>query len=257
MAVKTLVPFEIAGSLTTATTAITGATTLTDAHSVVLASATGGAFSVTVPTAVGCAGRRYTIKRTNSGANAVTVAAATLIDGDASVILSAQYATIVIVSDGATWQLENYLPGLWTAYTPTWTASSSPPSIGNGSLTARFLKVGRLCHLELLVSFGSTTNGGVGFYTFSLPFTASSGVDHLGVCKAFVTGSTNYQGFSFVGSGGTTVLPYMPASATDGSMQPAGGTSNGSPGTGIPLIAGQYTFTSGTNLLISISYATA
>jgi hypothetical protein len=67
--------------------------------------ATGGAFSITLPTAVGITGRAYTIKRINSGANAVTVATTggQTIDGAATVALSTQWQVLRVVSDGANW----------------------------------------------------------------------------------------------------------------------------------------------------------
>lgn len=58
-------------------------------------------------------------------------------------------------------------PGL--TYTPTWYGSSVNPSIGNGTLTARFIPLMNLCFLSIDVTFGSTTARGSGYWNFELP----------------------------------------------------------------------------------------
>jgi hypothetical protein len=72
---------------------------------VVLGDATAGAVTVTLPTAVGIRGRRYTIKKIDAGAHAVTIdgAGAETIDGAATVALGTQYHFRIIVSDGSNW----------------------------------------------------------------------------------------------------------------------------------------------------------
>jgi hypothetical protein len=73
----------------------------------ILANAAGGAFSVTLPLASRVKGMAVTIKRLNSGANAVTIArsGSDTIDGAASVSLSAQYASRTVASDGSAWHI--------------------------------------------------------------------------------------------------------------------------------------------------------
>lgn len=73
----------------------------------ILADATGGAVTITLPTAVGVAGCEIAAKRLNSGANSVTLdgAGAETIDGAATKVLTTQYETARLVSDGANWHL--------------------------------------------------------------------------------------------------------------------------------------------------------
>ena len=79
--------------------------TLTEADDIVLGDATGGAFTLTLPTAAGKTGRIYMAKKTDAGANAVTLdgSGAETIDGAATLALTAA-APRAIVSDGTNWQ---------------------------------------------------------------------------------------------------------------------------------------------------------
>lgn len=64
---------------------------------------TSGTFTVTLPTAVGCAGRIYNIK--NSGAGVITVATTSsqTIDGSTTAVIAIQYWSITVQSTGANW----------------------------------------------------------------------------------------------------------------------------------------------------------
>ena len=57
----------------------------------------------------------------------------------------------------------------WTTYTPIWTASTTNPTLGNGTLTGRYVVMGPTVVGEIRLNFGSTTNRGTGTYRFSLP----------------------------------------------------------------------------------------
>lgn len=75
-----------------------------DTDDTILADATGGAFTATLPTAVGRAGRRFTVKRVNAGGNAVTIGSAGgTIDGAGTVALGAQWASRTVESNGTSW----------------------------------------------------------------------------------------------------------------------------------------------------------
>lgn len=67
----------------------------------------GGAFTVTLPTAVGISGRQIGIKNTTSDATTITIDAdgSETIDGAASVDMSAGLASLTFASDGAGWMV--------------------------------------------------------------------------------------------------------------------------------------------------------
>lgn len=80
-----------------------------DNETAILADATGGAITVTLPLSNSeTINRAILVKRLNAGANAVTVqrSGADLIDGAATNVLGAQYAVVRLLSDGAgTWHV--------------------------------------------------------------------------------------------------------------------------------------------------------
>ena len=71
----------------------------------VIADATVGSFTITLPSAIGYRGSRHTIKRKNSGTNAVTVGTTNsqTIDGVTTYSLGAQHKYVTVESDGANW----------------------------------------------------------------------------------------------------------------------------------------------------------
>ncbi|MBZ3908784.1 MULTISPECIES: hypothetical protein [Streptomyces] len=93
--------------------------------------------------------------------------------------------------------------GAWTAYTPVWTAETTNPAIGNGSLTGKYAIVGRTCHFTLLMQFGSTTTYGSGNYHLSYPVQAGA----LG-------GLPQHQGVG-TSPNGRAVISCQPAASTN------------------------------------------
>ncbi|HPD66143.1 MAG TPA: hypothetical protein P5050_11305 [Bacteroidia bacterium] len=79
--------------------------TITSSDYSIVADASSGSINITLPDASGISGRIYVIKRLNSGANAVTVLTTNsqTIDGLSSYSLSAQFATVMVQSDGSNW----------------------------------------------------------------------------------------------------------------------------------------------------------
>jgi hypothetical protein len=101
-------PLQVDGAVATAytTTNTPFGLTLGPQHSIVAVAITSG-FSETInlPSAVGIAGRQYTIKRTVAGIGSVTVDASgtQTIDGALTYSLPTQWKYVVVVSDGANW----------------------------------------------------------------------------------------------------------------------------------------------------------
>jgi hypothetical protein len=81
--------------------------TATAADEYILCDASGGAFTITLPTAVGINGKLFTIKKTDSSGNAVTVDGdgSETIDGALTKLISAPYDAMKIISDNANWHI--------------------------------------------------------------------------------------------------------------------------------------------------------
>jgi hypothetical protein len=86
--------------------------------------------------------------------------------------------------------------GAWTAYTPTWTAATTNPVLGNGTLTGFYQRVGKTVHFWIKLSVGSTTTFGTGAYAFSLPPVAN--IDEQ-ACAAVLRDSSVPTNYGMVG----------------------------------------------------------
>jgi hypothetical protein len=85
--------------------------------------------------------------------------------------------------------------GAWQSYTVSWTADTTNPSIGNGTLVGRYTQIGKTCILIIGLTMGSTTTYGSGNWSFSLPKTAknTSGIIFYGVAHIRKLGTANYE----------------------------------------------------------------
>lgn len=70
-----------------------------------------------------------------------------------------------------------------TAFTPTWSASTTNPSLGNGTVDAAYLRFGPLVFVRIYYVFGTTTAFGSGAYGFTLPIAPKDGQTLSVVCS--------------------------------------------------------------------------
>ena len=115
-------------------------------------------------------------------ANGATITGGASISGTttAGAINSSGAVTGTSLSTSGNLTAGNITTGAWTSYTPTWSSSGTQPAIGNGSITGRYMVIGKTCTVTISVNFGTTTTFGTNAYMFSLPFTDN-------------TGATNYR----------------------------------------------------------------
>ncbi|GIH07432.1 hypothetical protein Rhe02_54990 [Rhizocola hellebori] len=76
-------------------------------------------------------------------------------------------------------------------YTPELTSSSGSPTIGNGTLTGRYLQSNGLAYVQIQLTRGSTTDYGTGFISLSVPIPALS-VDYVGACTLFDASANSF-----------------------------------------------------------------
>lgn len=111
----------------------------------------------------------------------------------------------LVSGTGSTW--------VWQAWSPTWTNLS----VGNGTVTARYLQIGKNVHFSLNLVFGSTTSI-TGTPTFSLPVQARAlvGADSPIAArgKFLDSGTAAYDGFVMLNTATTGQLQLSNAAGT-------------------------------------------
>ena len=133
--------------------------------------------------------------------------------------------------------LSNALAALndtWTTYTPAWTASTTNPAIGNGTITGRYQRVGKTVSFWAYINCGSTTTYGSGNYRLTIP--VAPAWTHIGGLSGFFLRSTTSYPLGaavqssgavtrlWFGSGAAEWSPTVPATLAAGDFVVIGGT---------------------------------
>ncbi|MGH9201046.1 MAG: hypothetical protein ACRD2A_07405 [Vicinamibacterales bacterium] len=100
----------------------------------------------------------------------------------------------------------------WKDYTPVWTAVTTNPALGNGTLVGRFVRIGRTVFVEIKLIPGTTTTFGAGGWRFSAPLRMTGTAD-LGIAHALDAGTARYTATAVVATA-TTVLLFQSDVAT-------------------------------------------
>lgn len=110
---------------------------------------------------------------------------------------------------------------LWIPYTPQWTAASTAPSIGNGTLAGRYNRLGpKTMAFRVSLQIGSTTAQGTGAWSFGLPAQASlqqtgAPENQLGNALVNVGIANYYPAMCLLATGGTTFGIWGPTTTGD------------------------------------------
>jgi hypothetical protein len=144
-----------------------------------------------------------------SGAVTITNSMATEIAAKGDLIVGTGSATFDNLSVGANDLLVTAASGEATGlkYTggwTTWTPTYANITIGNGTVIARYQKIGKLVTIFFRFILGSTSAIGTS-PSISLPI-ASSQSEIIYPCKYLDSGVTNYFGIATMGGGTTTML---------------------------------------------------
>jgi len=141
--------------------------------------------------------------------------------------------------------------GAWSAYTPVWTAATTNPVLGNGTLTGWYKQLpDKTVHLDITLTAGTTTTFGSGVMKLSLPVASDQSLVYHGSGQGASGASGNpYPVLPVVGVGFATFL-YFYVSATT-----AAGPLNLLSHTGLAGVA--WTATSANMLRASITYQAA
>jgi len=87
--------------------------------------------------------------------------------------------------------------GAWQSYTVSWTAATTNPSIGNGTLTGRYVQIGKTVICSISLTMGSTTTYGSGNWSFSLPYAVKNSYS-LGQWASYGAGAVYNTGHSIL-----------------------------------------------------------
>lgn len=105
------------------------------------------------------------------------------------------------------------------SYSVAWTAETTNPAIGNGSLTGKYRRVGTMVLVNIRLVIGSTTTQGTGAWRFDPPFAVDTSSYWAGSCVGYndsagnwhsgnsmieTTGASANKIVGVIGSGGTT-----------------------------------------------------
>jgi hypothetical protein len=136
--------------------------------------ASGGGFTVTLPTAVSAAGKRYRIKSTHAQTtNVITIATTSsqTIDGVTTTTLNSQYEEVTVLSDGANWHIIEKQRTLALG-TETWTDSET-----NCTTAVTITRSGDRVFVDGTCSITGTFSGSEFNITIPATYTASSAYD--------------------------------------------------------------------------------
>ncbi|MEV7599857.1 hypothetical protein AB0O91_20985 [Kitasatospora sp. NPDC089797] len=91
--------------------------------------------------------------------------------------------------NGSAWTAQ----GDSTSFTPTFSSLGGGASLGNGTLTSRWTRIGNQVQWSGSFTIGSTTNTGTGLWFISMPTPQASGFTRLGSLN-LIAGGNNYLG---------------------------------------------------------------
>jgi len=109
--------------------------------------------------------------------------------------MATQYTAGLSAGQVLTAATMNSIGAAWESYTPTWTASTTNPTIGNGFIEGRYCQIQTLVIVSAYVIPGSTTNYGSGNYRVSLPIDAKGTNAPIGFA-GLLDASASYVGYT-------------------------------------------------------------
>lgn len=126
----------------------------------------------------------------------------------------------------------------WSTYSAAWTSSGTNPAIGNGSITGRYIQLGKTILFRVTITMGSSTTYGTGGYAVSLPVQGHTAGLQVQVQGEVLIGGTAYASRGRIPSSGTTVLLYCDPTAAGGGSRAVTPTTPGTLASGHSIFVG-------------------
>lgn len=192
--------------------------------------ASGGAKTVSLPTAVAITGRTITVTKTDSSFNAVTIdpSGSETIGGASTTTLDTQGESLTFTSNGSNWLILNRtIPSVWTAYTPVGNLTT------NCTWTGFWRRVGDSIEVQAKCDFSGTNT-----QNFSAAFDLPSGLtldtakmlgspdlnEAMGVVHAVDASSVTWNGYVCYFSTTRMILRYWNGASNAAAINPNSGT---------------------------------
>ena len=109
--------------------------------------------------------------------------------------------------------------GATTSYTPSWTAATTNPVIGNGSIIGLYSQINKMVYFKVVITFGTTTTFGTGAYSLTLPV-AAAGTGRLMFLTSLFNGGVLYMLETHLAANGVnnTAIIYYISNGTTSSV---------------------------------------
>jgi hypothetical protein len=106
--------------------------------------------------------------------------------------------------------------GTSVAFTPTWKGGTTDPTLGNGSLSGRYIRTNNDLFVAIDLVIGSTTTMGTGYWYFVLPLGLTAALEALGGARALDAGVAEYYGWTQVPGGSNQIVGKINAGTVSG-----------------------------------------
>ena len=178
------------------------------------------ATTITVNTALFAAGDTIQIQNIGAGVCTITAGTAT-VSTAASLALAQNQGGMLYFTSASASIFYAFSAGSTSAYA-SWTPTLTNLSLGNGTMTGRYVQIGKFVNASLKLVFGSTTSV-TGTMTFSLPTGASSANTatntFLGNVRILDNGIANYVGMVQLSSSSAVILCVINVNGTYGTPE--------------------------------------
>ena len=108
----------------------------------------------------------------------------------------------------------NTIGAAWESWTPTWTASTANPAIGNGFIGGMYARINKIVIADGYIIPGSTTTYGTGTYRTTVPITMTLTNGTVGFATLFDASAGYIQYPGVVTQVSTTVIEFRLGNAT-------------------------------------------
>lgn len=122
--------------------------------------------------------------------------------------------------------------GAWTSYTPAWTSNGGTnPVIGNGTLSGKYVQMGKVVHFQAKILMGTTSTFGTLGWQLSLPVAARTGAPDQIFYTQATCGAATAKVYPGQGTQATSTVINLQSPPTSTPFLSLTGTTSAIPGT--------------------------